>query len=119
MCVGTSDLVRAARFYDALAEVLGIGRTMETERSIGWTNPAMGVGLAVTLPFDGHAASCGNGTMASIGATGEAQVDALHAAALGNGGSCEGLPGKRANGFYAAYFRDPDGNKLNCFAMPG
>ena len=56
--------------------------------------------------------------MATIGAKDRHQVDRLHAIALANGGSDEGPPGVRANGFYAAYFRDPDGNKLNTFAMP-
>ena len=36
----------------------------------------------------------------------------MHAAALANGGSCEGPPGVRDNGFYVAYWRDPDGNKI-------
>jgi predicted lactoylglutathione lyase len=55
--------------------------------------------------------------MATIGAASRDQVDRIHALALANGGSDEGAPGVRANGFYAAYFRDPDGNKLNAFAM--
>jgi hypothetical protein len=63
----------------------------------------MGIGLAITLPFDGNAATAGNGTMASIGAA--------------NGGSGEGAPGLRPNGFYAAYFRAPDGNKLNAVVL--
>jgi catechol 2,3-dioxygenase-like lactoylglutathione lyase family enzyme len=118
MCIGTNDLERGAKFYDALAAVLGIARSMETATAIGWTNPAGGVGIAITKPYDGNPASVGNGTMASIGAADSGQVDRLHAAALANGGSCEGLPGLRANGLYAAYFRDPDGNKLNTFAFP-
>jgi predicted lactoylglutathione lyase len=118
ICVGTNDLERATKFYDALAGVLGIGRTFERDKSVGWANPAMGVGFAVTKPFDGNPANFGNGTMASIGAISNEQVDQLHAVALASGGTCEGPPGPRANGFYAAYFRDPDGNKLNCFVMP-
>lgn len=118
MCYGTNDLVRAARFYDALAEVLEIGRVMETDRAIFWGNPNSGINLAITLPFDGKQATAGNGTMATIAARDSAQVDRLHAAALANGGSDEGAPGVRPHGMYAAYFRDPDGNKLNCFARP-
>ena len=118
MCVGTKDLARGAKFYDALAAELGASRMMETEKAIGWRNPANGIGIAITLPFDGNPATVGNGTMATIGATDRGQVDRLYAIALANGGTDEGPPGVRANGFYAAYFRDPDGNKLNTFAMP-
>ena len=118
MCVGTKDLARGAKFYDALAAELGASRMMETEKAIGWRNPETGIGIAITLPFDGKAATVGNGVMATIGAKDREQVDRLHAIALANGGSDEGPPGIRDNGFYAAYFRDPDGNKLNTFAMP-
>ncbi|MBW8785385.1 MAG: VOC family protein [Novosphingobium sp.] len=117
VCFGTRDLERAAPFYDALAAELGIGRSGENERSIYWANPGVGVGFAITLPYDGNPASTGNGTMVTIGAKDRDQVDRLHAAALAHGGSDEGAPGVRANGFYVAYFRDLDGNKLNVAAM--
>lgn len=117
VCIGTRDLARGAAFYDALAAELGLVRYMETAKAIGWRNPDMGIGLAITLPFDGQPATIGNGTMASIGAKNSTQVDKLHALALAHGGSDEGAPGLRPNGFYAAYFRDPDGNKLNAVAL--
>ena len=117
VCFGTTDLARGAKFYDAIAAELGLERYMDTGRAIGWRNPAVGIGLAITLPFDGKPASVGNGVMATIGAKDRDQVDRVYAVALANGGSDEGAPGVRANGFYAAYFRDPDGNKLNAFAM--
>jgi catechol 2,3-dioxygenase-like lactoylglutathione lyase family enzyme len=117
VCFGTKDLKRGAAFYDAIAAEIGLVRYMETEKAIGWRNPAMGIGLAITLPFDGNPASVGNGAMASIGAKDSAQVDKIHALALAHGGSDEGTPGVRPNGFYAAYFRDPDGNKLNAVAL--
>lgn len=118
MCVGANDLERGARFYDALAAVLGVQRAMNTEKAVSWGDPGRGINIAITLPFDGKPATVGNGSMATIGAKDREQVDRLYAAALANGGSDEGPPGVRANGFYAAYFRDPDGNKLNTFAMP-
>ena len=59
----------------------------------------------------------GNGVMVALEAKDEAQVQRLHAIALANGGSDEGAPGPRGDGFYAGYFRDPDGNKLNAFVM--
>lgn len=117
LCMGTNDLERAGKFYDALGEVLGFGRRHQTEKAIFWANPGTGIGFAITRPYDGQPANFGNGTMASIGAKDQDQVDRLHAAALAHGGSCEGPPGVRANGIYTAYFRDPDGNKLNTFVM--
>lgn len=114
---GTRNLKRGAAFYDAIAAEMGLERYLETEKAIGWRNPAMGIGLAITLPYDGKQATVGNGVMATIGAKDRAQVDRIHALALANGGSDEGAPGLRPNGFYAAYFRDPDGNKLNAVAM--
>ena len=118
ICMGTNDLERSAKFYDAITAELGFGRRNATDKAIYWANPGSGIGFAITKPFDGQPATFGNGTMATIASQDEAQVDRVHAAALANGGSCEGPPGVRANGIYTAYFRDPDGNKLNTFALP-
>ncbi|HSQ94750.1 MAG TPA: VOC family protein [Croceibacterium sp.] len=117
--LGTNDLPRAARFYDAIAGELGVGRFMEGDTHIAWGVAGGGAGIAVTKPFDGKPASFGNGVMVALDARDPAQVDRMHAIALANGGSDEGAPGVRGGGFYAAYFRDPDGNKLNAFCMPG
>lgn len=117
ICVGTRDLERAGRFYDAIAAVLGNARNATTERTIYYSATGVGVGFAVTLPYDGNPATFGNGTMATIGAKDREQVSALHAAALANGGSDEGAPGERANGMFIAYWRDPDGNKMNAVAL--
>jgi catechol 2,3-dioxygenase-like lactoylglutathione lyase family enzyme len=115
--LGTGDLPRAAKFYDAIAAELGTGRMMEFETFIAWGTPGGGAGIGMTKPFDGNPASVGNGVMVALDAKDEAQVQRLHAIALANGGTCEGPPGPRGGGFYAAYFRDPDGNKLNAFMM--
>jgi catechol 2,3-dioxygenase-like lactoylglutathione lyase family enzyme len=117
--VGTNDLARAARFYDAIAAEMGVGRMMEFESFIAWGMPGdPRAGIAATKPFDGNPASVGNGIMVAFEAKDRAQVDRLHATALANGGTCEGPPGPRGeDGFYAGYFRDPDGNKLNAFIM--
>lgn len=116
--LGTNDLARAAKFYDAIAAEMGVGRMMEDDSFIGWGTPGEGAGIGVTKPFDGNAASVGNGVMAALEARDREQVDRLHAIAIANGGSDEGAPGPRGDsGFYAAYFRDPDGNKLNAFVM--
>ena len=106
---GTTDLARGARFYDAIMAEFDGARTFEHDTAIGW---------GITYPYDGQPANRGNGTMFALMAASEDQVRRVHAAALANGGSCEGPPGLRANGFYAAYFRDPDGNKMNAFCMP-
>ena len=116
--VGTSDMERAAKFYDAIAAEMGTGRMMDTEAYIAWGKLDGPAGIAATKPFDGKAASVGNGTMVALQAKDRGQVDKLYEIALANGGSDEGAPGPRGDeGFYAAYFRDPDGNKLNAFTM--
>ncbi|MCZ4298456.1 VOC family protein [Henriciella marina] len=118
--IGTNDLPRAAKFYDAIASEMGTGRMMDFETFIAWGKPDGPAGIAATKPFDGKPASVGNGTMVALQARDRAQVDKLHQIALANGGSDEGAPGPRGeDGFYAAYFRDPDGNKLNAFTMGG
>lgn len=116
--LGTADIKRGAEFYDAIAKVLGFGRMMDEETFIAWgAFEGPGAGLSITKPFDGNAASVGNGTMVALNAKDPAQVDQVYAAAIAQGGTCEGKPGDRGGGFYAAYFRDLDGNKLNAFCM--
>lgn len=115
--LGTNDRTRSAAFYDAVCGELGIGRMMENEDYIGWGIPGGGAGIGLTRPFDGNAASVGNGVMVALEAKDEAQVQRVYDIALANGGTCEGPPGERFPGFYAAYFRDPDGNKLNAHFM--
>ena len=116
--VGTNDLARAARFYDAIDAGMGVGRMMEFDNFIAWGTPGGAAGIAATKPFDGNAASVGNGVMVAFEAKDQAQVDRLYAIALAHGGTDEGPPGPRGDsGFYAGYFRDPDGNKLNAFVM--
>jgi catechol 2,3-dioxygenase-like lactoylglutathione lyase family enzyme len=115
--LGTNDRVRGAAFYDAIAAELGVRRMMENEQFIAWGTPGGGAGIGLTRPFDGKAATVGNGVMVALEATDRAQVDRLHAVALAHGGTDEGAPGERFPGFYAGYFRDPDGNKLNAFVM--
>ena len=115
--VGTNDLARAAKFYDALAAEMGTARMMEFDSFIAWGTAGGGAGIAATKPFDGNAASVGNGVMVALEAKDNDQVQRLYDIALANGGSDEGAPGPRGEGFYAGYFRDPDGNKLNAFVM--
>jgi catechol 2,3-dioxygenase-like lactoylglutathione lyase family enzyme len=116
--VGTNDLPRAAAFYDAIAAHFGVGRMMDTDSFIAWGEWGGAPGLAATVPFDGQPASVGNGVMVALEVKTPEDVAAVHAIALAQGGTCEGAPGPRGgDGFFAAYFRDPDGNKLNAYCM--
>ena len=112
--IGTNNLDKARSFYDPVMAALGGKRTMAFERMqfYGGNGQSM---LAVCLPYDEQKASVGNGSMFGIPAASREMVNAAHAAALANGGKCEGEPGQRMDGFYGAYFRDPDGNKLCAF----
>lgn len=116
--LGTNDLPRAAQFYDAIAKHFGVGRMMESDSFIAWGEMGGGASIAATKPFDGDAASVGNGTMVALAASGPDMVKAVHETAMAEGGSDEGAPGPRGeDGFYAGYFRDLDGNKLAIFCM--
>jgi len=118
--IGTNDLPRAAAFYDVLLAELGGSRMMEEpDYFVAWSTGQEGAGLGVTIPFNKQPATAGNGNMVALAASSREQVDRLHARALELGGSDEGAPGQRSEGFYAAYFRDLDGNKLNaCYMGP-
>ena len=115
--LGTNDLPRAAAFYDELFAVIGAKRLMEFERGYAWGISMDKPGFGVLRPFDGQPASVGNGVMVALVVDSQDKVNALHAKALALGAKDEGAPGLRGGGFYAAYFRDLDGNKLNAFCM--
>lgn len=114
--LGTDDVARAARFYDAALAPLGIMRLRTEAEEVGYGIPGDSrCRLWVTRPFDGRGASAGNGSMPALVAPDEAAVRAFHVAGLAAGGSDEGAPGYRPHGpsFYACYLRDPDGNKVS------
>jgi catechol 2,3-dioxygenase-like lactoylglutathione lyase family enzyme len=115
--LGTNDLPRAAKFYDALLGEIGAKRVMENDRFIAWGDAPDAPGLGITKPFDCKPATIGNGVMVALSAKNPQQVDALYKKAMRLGASDEGPPGLRGGTFYAAYFRDLDGNKLNFFCM--
>lgn len=116
--LGTNDLQRGATFYDELLSEIGAKRFMEEDRYIAWAIDPAAPSLAITQPFDGDAATIGNGVMVALAVETPQQVDALYAKAIELGATDEGPAGKRGEGFYAGYFRDLDGNKLNFFCMP-
>ena len=117
--LGTNDLPRATAFYDALLAEMGVKRLMEFGgRGYGWAASMDQPMLCIMKPYDGRPATVGNGVMAGIAVDSRDKVDRIYAKALELGGSDEGPPGLRADGgegFYAAYFRDLDGNKLDVF----
>lgn len=115
--LGTNDLPRAAAFYDQLLGTMGAKRWMEADTFIAWACSPDKPALGVIKPYDGKPATVGNGTMVAFVMDSKDKVDALHKKALELGGTDEGAPGPRGEGFYAAYFRDLDGNKLNAFFM--
>jgi predicted lactoylglutathione lyase len=115
--LGTNDLDKAAGFYDDLLSEIGAKRLMQSERFVMWSTSPTTPGLSVIKPFDGKAATVGNGVMAAIAVDAPAKVDALHRKAMLLGAKDEGAPGPRGGGFYAGYLRDLDGNKLNVFCM--
>ncbi|PZO73419.1 MAG: glyoxalase [Sphingomonas taxi] len=121
--LGTNDIDSALAFYNALLATAGGKRLMQMPDDRKLTFYGAGVGkpmLAIGKPYDGQAATAGNGAMVALSADSREQVDQVYAKAIELGGSDEGAPGSRGPeqmGFYGAYFRDPDGNKLCVFKM--
>lgn len=115
--LGTNDLPRAAAFYDALLAEIGAKRIMDLERGYVWGVTMDKPALGVLKPFDGKPATVGNGVMVALTVNSRDKVDRLHRKALELGARDEGPVGLRFEGFYAGYFRDLDGNKLNVFCM--
>ena len=121
--LGTDDPARAKAFYDALMADMGARRLMEMpdRRELTfWGTAVNRPMLAVGRPYDGGAASAGNGTMVALAVPSRADVDRLHARALELGATDEGAPGLRGPaelGYYFAYFRDGDGNKIALFKI--
>ncbi len=119
--IGVADLARAERFYDALLIPLGLVRRAVAPDggppSLCWARPDGSLPRFYTyIPYDGGAASAGNGSMIAFLAPTQRAVDTAYAAAMAAGGVCEGAPGERvhyAPRYYGAYVRDPDGNKLH------
>jgi catechol 2,3-dioxygenase-like lactoylglutathione lyase family enzyme len=114
--IGVTDVEKALVFYDDLLADLGGKRIMELSHGqlYGF---AQGPLFGITKPFNGEAQHCGNGNMIALRCPNRDKVNELHARALTLGGTDEGAPGDRGGGFYGAYFRDLDGNKLCVFTM--
>ena len=116
--IGTNDLDRAVKFYDELLGVMGARRMMEDPGTfVAWAVAPDKPAISVTKPWDGNPATVGNGMMVALAVDSKEMVDKVHNKALELGGTDEGPAGPRMEGFYAGYFRDLDGNKLNVFYM--
>ena len=116
--LGSNDMEKGKAFYDAVLAELGAKRGMAIEDKMQfWVNEAGMPMLGICTPFDGAPAKPGNGTMTALFAPTHDLVDKTHAAAMAAGGADEGAPGDRGGGFYGAYFRDLDGNKICVFNM--
>ena len=119
--VGTNNLTKASAFYDALLAPLGLQRRQVTPDggppSACWISRESALPrFYVYSPFDRKEASVGNGSMLAFLAPSVKAVDSSYAAGIKAGGRDEGLPGERVHygsGYYGAYLRDPDGNKVH------
>ena len=112
--VGTNDLVKSSKFYDAILVHLGLKRVSITERYIGYgySSEDSEVKFYITKPHNKETATVGNGTMVALSAETKEAVDKFHSTALENGAVNEGKPGPRSDGNYYGYIRDLDGNKI-------
>jgi catechol 2,3-dioxygenase-like lactoylglutathione lyase family enzyme len=120
--LGSNDIEASKQFYGNLMPVIGGKELMKFSETFIIYGVSMDkTAIAITKPYNGEAAAGGNGNMAAIVVDDRAKVDALHGKALELGGTCDGPPGLRGEegpmAFYAAYFRDPDGNKLCAYRM--
>ena len=115
--LGTNKFDEAATFYDELFATIGAGRAMDGDTFIAWSTGPTAPAVSIIRPFNKEPATVGNGVMVAIAMDTPDKVDAFHAKAIELGGRDEGAPGPRVGNFYAGYFRDLDGNKLNAFCM--
>ncbi|WP_174274210.1 VOC family protein [Sphingomonas bacterium] len=110
--IGSNDLDKAIPFYSALLGTQGATKMMDHPRGGALFARDGKLVLGVLQPFDRGAATVGNGAMIALDMPDRAAVDAFYAKAMDLGATDEGAPGERGPGFYMAYFRDLDGNKL-------
>lgn len=116
--LGTNDLEKSKAFYDALFGEIGIGALWSSDTFIGY-GPSMDQPMfGICKPHNGEQATAGNGTMIALACPNKEAVHKVYDKAIALGAQDEGAAGPRGDsGFYCGYFRDPDGNKINAFAM--
>ena len=111
--VGSNDIERSKRFYDAVLPIVGILPLSEAADGVGYSCGTFHFSMQV--PIDGKPASVGNGSHIAFGVENRGMVDRFYAAALAHGGTSDGAPGLRPEydgNYYGAFVRDPDGNKI-------
>ncbi|MBH2009704.1 MAG: VOC family protein [Xanthomonadaceae bacterium] len=111
--VGTNDLARSRRFYDAVLPIVGIVRMAEDAGGLGYGSGTFH--FSVQIPIDGKPATVGNGSHIAFAVENRSMVDRFYRAALDHGGREDGAPGIRSNydaNYYGAFVRDPDGHKI-------
>ena len=113
--LGSNDLKKSAAFYDAIFTDMDIQKLYDSDNFIAWGTRQAEPMFCVVTAFDGKPATVGNGVMIALPVESQAKAAALHSKALSLGAVNEGDPGMRPGGYYCAYFRDPDGNKLNIY----
>ena len=115
--LGTNDLAKARTFFDALLGELGARQVMANDRMIIWGTQPGAPMVAVCTPYDGKAATAGNGTMIALNVGSKENVDKVYGKAMELGAADDGAPGPRGGAGYFGYFRDLDGNKFAAFTM--
>ena len=119
VCFGTNDLARAGEFYDRVLATLGVIRLKANDIEIGYGTAGGSPAFWVLKPYDGKSATHGNGSQVIFEAPNQEAVDQFHKVAIATGGVDEGAPGARdySPGYYGAYCRDLDGNKLHVYII--
>lgn len=115
--LGTNNFKKSVEFYDQLLAEMGAKRIMEGDNFVAWGHSMDRPSLGIIKPYNKLPATWGNGTMVALAADAPATVDKIYKKAIALGAADEGAAGPRGDAFYAGYFRDPDGNKLNVFCM--
>ncbi len=113
--LGVKDIQKSAAFYDQVLGLMGASRKMDHEKFILWNNAADQPSFSICLPYDGDTPTVGNGSMIAFPVEKIEDVHKVYECAIKNGATDEGAPGYRYGGYYIAYFRDPDGNKLAAY----
>jgi len=116
--LGVSDVFESGNFYEELFLILGAKRVFEQASCLAWAKDDSSAIFTILTPENGLLPTAGNGTMIALQAESEMQVDSLYEKALELGALDEGAPGLRSGGYYCAYIRDFDGNKINFHYNP-
>jgi catechol 2,3-dioxygenase-like lactoylglutathione lyase family enzyme len=117
--VGVSDLDRSARFYELTLAPLGLAKLVTRPATVGFGKryPEFWINLRPGMPSVASESGC----HICLRAKSESEIDAFHGAALSAGGESDGAPSLRPHDrvrYYAAFIRDPDGNRIEAVTFP-